>query len=177
MDATKIPPKTTPNVKKCTSCRRLLDAGSFTTNWRSKDGINDRCKDCVNQYRRLKYIDSPLKAKTHSPAGRPPQEDIDPEMFLWNLRNHNTRALTTMRRSRAFKYPKSPYRKMLYVQDVNTQDNFVVRIHFDAPDRVVFNIKKPNDRLVTGMVYLGAFDDRIEKIILDTLLDMDLRII
>lgn len=177
MAETHLPPNSIPNSKKCTSCRRVRASEDFTTNWRIRDGLNDQCKDCANQYRRLKYATSRLKAKAHSPAGRPPTEYIDPETFLWNLTNHNLRELKRMSQSGPFVSPAYPYKKMLYLRDVNTQESFVVRIFFKSPELTEFIFSKPNDRILVGMDYFGPYDLKLERIIFETVMERDLRII
>lgn len=166
-------------TKKCTSCRRSRDLGDFTTNWRHKDGLSPDCKDCRNQYFRIHKA----KLKSNSPnpkrsnAGRPPAEYIDPDTFLWNLTNHNRRELDRLRQSAQFRSPSYPYKKMLYLREVNTQESFVVRIFFKSPELTEFIFSKPNDRILVGMDYFGPYDAKLERIILETIMERDLRII
>jgi 5-methylcytosine-specific restriction endonuclease McrA len=46
-------------MKQCTGCHKTLDASCFSSDRRASDGLQSRCKNCINRSRREKYQADP----------------------------------------------------------------------------------------------------------------------
>ena len=50
-------------TKKCSECGRILPLSEFNKNRRSKDGLQDRCRECFSRYNRKRYAANREKIK------------------------------------------------------------------------------------------------------------------
>jgi 5-methylcytosine-specific restriction endonuclease McrA len=74
-------------TKTCTKCKQEKDLTDFGKRTRSSDGINERCKSCVNESSRLTYAKDPQKS-----IARTRQYHLDnPEWSKIKLREHHER--------------------------------------------------------------------------------------
>lgn len=48
-------------MKKCATCKILLDESKFSLNPRKKDGLNSNCKECHSEYRKQHYLSNKEK--------------------------------------------------------------------------------------------------------------------
>ena len=42
-------------LKRCSECGRMLPISKFNKNRNSRDGLQDRCRDCFSAYNRRRY--------------------------------------------------------------------------------------------------------------------------
>ena len=50
-------------TKKCSECGRVLPISEFNKNRNSKDGLQDRCRECFSRYNKRRYASNPEKFK------------------------------------------------------------------------------------------------------------------
>jgi hypothetical protein len=66
-------------MKKCNSCEIELEISQFHKDKTSKDGLNNKCKDCIKLYKKEYYLNNPSKIQEHN-LNKKERYKNDPEL-------------------------------------------------------------------------------------------------
>lgn len=88
-------PKTTPENKVCSACKRLLSASEFNKSRERKDGLYIHCRECQNK-KRKEYISKP---------------DVQIRMKEWKRKYHRKPEVRRKERKRQREYSQRDYVK------------------------------------------------------------------